>query len=66
MTSKENQSLQIGDAVTWIDPATGDSGIYRVQEIVTPNGLVKAETDVLVIINDNTGHGAEVFVSELG
>jgi hypothetical protein len=66
MNLSEVRKLDVGDEVRWNDPDNAlCSGVYRVQEIVTPTCRVDTEDSVLVV-TDGDGHCAEVFASELG
>ena len=57
--------LQIGDEVQWTDPDNEEcSGSYRIREILTESGFIEDMDSVLVVMND-AGSSAEVFVREI-
>ena len=59
-------AIAVGDEVYWHDPDEGkSSGYYNVTAIMTDTGKVE-DPDTMVILNNQAGTTAEVFVSELG
>ena len=65
MNVTKAKKIDLNDRVTWVDPDAGiSSGDYSVIEIITESGRVSALDDVIMIRNDAGSH-AEVYVSEL-
>jgi len=61
--------LQSGDEVFWTDPDEGiSSGYYFIDSILTEDGTYNSERDfddTIIVIHNESGSHAEVYVSEL-
>jgi hypothetical protein len=58
------EQLKPGDEVYWNDPDEGiSSGYYTVKEVLSESGDI--EDDTIVIIKNDAGTWAEVFVHEI-
>ena len=65
MNQKEKMSLGIDDEVTWLDPDSGiPTGVYTIRDILTENKRIEDMNTVLIIEND-AGSVAEVYLCEL-